>query len=222
MIGPIAPLLPKMGNCCSGELMMAIRAWLHSPSRSPGFGHLCRWRSRLRRRPETKKRSKQEQQEIEQVVKLVDGVMAGQPAPADITMTLDPFFMKSQEQRTFVPFVLNVKNAPADRRGHVRARRQSGRHARPEGEEGRVPVGRHPLHSRRPAHRRQRQAQARVHGDRRHLRRLHRVQGAPPREGAEDPGGQDGRAQDADHGAGLPQRRARDQHASWSPTRSTC
>lgn len=59
-----------------------------------------------------KKRSKQEQQEIEQVVKLVDGVMAGQPAPSDITMTVEPFFMKSQEQRTFVPFVLTVNNAP--------------------------------------------------------------------------------------------------------------
>ena len=59
-----------------------------------------------------KKRSKQEQAEIEQVVKLVDGVMAGQPAPADITMSLEPFFMKSAEQRTFVPFVLSVKNAP--------------------------------------------------------------------------------------------------------------
>ena len=63
-------------------------------------------------KPDTKKRSKQEQQEIETVVKLVDGVMAGQPAPTDITMTLEPFFMKSQEQRTFVPFVLTVNNAP--------------------------------------------------------------------------------------------------------------
>jgi hypothetical protein len=63
-------------------------------------------------KPDTKKRSKQEQQEIETVVKLVDGVMAGQPAPSDITMTLEPFFMKSQEQRTFVPFVLTVANAP--------------------------------------------------------------------------------------------------------------
>jgi hypothetical protein len=61
---------------------------------------------------DNKKRSKQEQQEIEQLVKLVDGVMAGQPAPTDITMTLEPFFMKSQEQRTFVPFVLSVNNAP--------------------------------------------------------------------------------------------------------------
>jgi hypothetical protein len=59
-----------------------------------------------------RKRNKQEQQEIEQVVKLVDGVMAGQPAPTDITMSLEPFFMKSQEARTFVPFVLTVNNAP--------------------------------------------------------------------------------------------------------------
>jgi hypothetical protein len=60
-----------------------------------------------------RKRNKQEQQEIEQVVKLVDGVMAGQPAPTDITMSIEPFFMKSQEARTFVPFVLTVNNAPA-------------------------------------------------------------------------------------------------------------
>jgi hypothetical protein len=61
---------------------------------------------------DTKKRSKQEQQEIEQLVKTVDGVMAGQPAPSDVQMTLTPFFLKSQEQRTFVPFVLDVKGGP--------------------------------------------------------------------------------------------------------------
>lgn len=60
-----------------------------------------------------KKRSKQEQQEIEQLVKLVDGVMAGQTAPADIQLAIEPFFLKSQEQRTFVPFVLSVTGAPA-------------------------------------------------------------------------------------------------------------
>jgi hypothetical protein len=38
--------------------------------------------------------------------------MAGQPAPTDVTMSIEPFFMKSQEARTFVPFVLNVNNAP--------------------------------------------------------------------------------------------------------------
>jgi hypothetical protein len=59
------------------------------------------------------KRSKQEQQEIAQVVKVVDAVMAGEPAPGDIQMSLTPFFLKSQEQRTFVPFVLTVNGAPA-------------------------------------------------------------------------------------------------------------
>lgn len=64
-------------------------------------------------KPNTQKRSKQEQVEIEQLVKLVDGVMAGQPAPADVQMMLTPFFLKSQEQRTFVPFSLTVTGAPA-------------------------------------------------------------------------------------------------------------
>lgn len=63
-------------------------------------------------KPDTKKRSKQEQQEIEQLVKTVDAVMAGQPAPTDIQFALTPFFLKSQEQRTFVPFTLDVKGAP--------------------------------------------------------------------------------------------------------------
>jgi hypothetical protein len=64
-------------------------------------------------KPDTKKRSKQEQQEIEQIVKAVDGVMAGQPAPTDIGMSITPYFLKSQEARTFVPFVLDVTDAPA-------------------------------------------------------------------------------------------------------------
>jgi hypothetical protein len=59
-----------------------------------------------------KKRSKQEQAEIELLVKTVDGVMAGQPAPGDITMSIETFFMKSQESRTFVPLVISLKNAP--------------------------------------------------------------------------------------------------------------
>jgi hypothetical protein len=63
-------------------------------------------------KPDTRKRSKQEQAEIEQVVKVVDAVMAGEPAPSDVQMTLSPFFLKSQEQRTFVPFVLDMKGAP--------------------------------------------------------------------------------------------------------------
>ena len=64
-------------------------------------------------KPDTKKRNKQEQQEIEAIVKVVDGVMAGQPAPTDIQMAITPYFLKSQEPRTFVPFVIDVKGAPA-------------------------------------------------------------------------------------------------------------
>ena len=64
-------------------------------------------------KPDTKKRNKQEQKEIEEIVKVVDGAMAGQPAPTDIQMTITPYFLKSQEPRTFVPFVLDVKGAPA-------------------------------------------------------------------------------------------------------------
>ncbi|MEZ5287065.1 MAG: hypothetical protein R2712_20115 [Vicinamibacterales bacterium] len=63
-------------------------------------------------KPDTKKRSKEEQREIEQVVKLVDGVMAGEAAPTDIQMSITPYFLKSQEERTFVPFVLDVTGAP--------------------------------------------------------------------------------------------------------------
>ncbi|MGH9384456.1 MAG: hypothetical protein ACRD2N_09245 [Vicinamibacterales bacterium] len=59
-----------------------------------------------------KKRSKQEQVEIEQLVKIVDGVMGGQATPTDVKMSIEPYFMKSQEVRTFVPFVLSVMEAP--------------------------------------------------------------------------------------------------------------
>jgi hypothetical protein len=64
-------------------------------------------------KPSTQKRNKQEQAEIEQLVKMVDGTIAGQPAPTDIQMTITPFFLKSQEQRTFVPFAMTVTGAPA-------------------------------------------------------------------------------------------------------------
>lgn len=67
------------------------------------------------------RRSKQEQAEIEQLVKLVDGAMDGQPAPTDIQMEITPYFLKSQEERTFVPFVLTVTGAPkADAALYVR------------------------------------------------------------------------------------------------------
>lgn len=64
-------------------------------------------------KPDKKKRSKQEQAEIELIVKTIDGAMAGLPTPNDIEMKITPYFLKSQEPRTFVPFVLEVKGAPA-------------------------------------------------------------------------------------------------------------
>ena len=64
-------------------------------------------------KPDKKKRSKQEQAEIELIVKTIDGAMAGQPTPNDIEMKITPYFLKSQEPRTFVPFVLETKGAPA-------------------------------------------------------------------------------------------------------------
>jgi hypothetical protein len=63
-------------------------------------------------KPDKKKRNKQEQAEIELIVKTIDGAMAGLPTPNDIEMKMTPYFLKSQEPRTFVPFVLEVKGAP--------------------------------------------------------------------------------------------------------------
>ena len=54
-----------------------------------------------------KKRSKQERDEIETLVKLLDGAIAGEPAPTDVQMKIEPVFLKSQEARIFVPFTLD-------------------------------------------------------------------------------------------------------------------
>ncbi len=57
-----------------------------------------------------KKRNKQEQQDIEALVKLVDGVNMGQQqAPADLAVTWDSnHFVKGQDGKTYVPFTINV------------------------------------------------------------------------------------------------------------------
>jgi hypothetical protein len=59
-----------------------------------------------------KKRSKQEKEEIETVVKMVDAAMAGQPAPSDVQMKIAPVFLKSQEARNFVPFTIEMTGIP--------------------------------------------------------------------------------------------------------------
>ena len=58
-----------------------------------------------------KKRSKQEQQDIEALVKVVDGVSTGgqQQPPADLTVNWDSnHFVKGQDGKTYVPFTINI------------------------------------------------------------------------------------------------------------------
>lgn len=57
-----------------------------------------------------KKRNKQEQQDIETLAKLVDGVSMGQQqAPADLAITWDTnHFVKGQDGKTYVPFTIHI------------------------------------------------------------------------------------------------------------------
>lgn len=57
-----------------------------------------------------KKRNKQEQQDIEALVKLVDGASMGQQqAPADISVAWDSsHFVKGQDGKTYVPFTVTI------------------------------------------------------------------------------------------------------------------
>jgi hypothetical protein len=66
----------------------------------------------LAQRGNDRNRNRQEREEIETLVKLIDGVMAGGEAPQDISFKITPYFLKSQEARTFVPFSLEVMGAP--------------------------------------------------------------------------------------------------------------
>lgn len=66
----------------------------------------------LAQRGNDRNRNRQERDEIEALVKAVDGVMAGGEAQSDIQFKLTPYFLKSQEARTFVPFTLEVEGAP--------------------------------------------------------------------------------------------------------------
>ena len=97
-----------------------------------------------------KKRSKQEKEEIETIVKMVDAAMAGQPAPSDVQMKIAPVFLKSQEARNFVPFSIELTGLPQkDAVLYIRVVDPT-REGRPQ-EEGRVPVGRRALRAGRAA-----------------------------------------------------------------------
>jgi hypothetical protein len=52
-----------------------------------------------------------QRQEIQALVKIVDAAMAGQPAPTDITGTLQPYFLKALDNKTYVPFTILVDPA---------------------------------------------------------------------------------------------------------------
>ena len=86
----------RVGTVCLAILMSVSLAAQQAPAKK-----------------DEKKRSKQELAELEQIIKLVDGVMAGQPAPTDVQLSLEPYFLKSVEPRSFVPFVLTVVSPPA-------------------------------------------------------------------------------------------------------------
>ncbi len=54
-----------------------------------------------------RERSKQEQQDIDALVKLVDGVSKGQPAPSDVPMTWESnHFVRGADASTYVPFTV--------------------------------------------------------------------------------------------------------------------
>jgi hypothetical protein len=57
---------------------------------------------------EDKKLQEAQQKEIQGLVKLVDGAVAGQPAPADFPIQFQNDFLKAQEGRTYVPFTLTI------------------------------------------------------------------------------------------------------------------
>jgi hypothetical protein len=56
-----------------------------------------------------KKRNKQEQLDIETLVKTVDGAAMGQPAPTDVSIKWESnHFVKGQDGKTYIPFTLVV------------------------------------------------------------------------------------------------------------------
>ena len=131
-----------------------------------------------------KKRSGQEREEIEVLVKVVDGAMAGQTAPSDVQMKIEPVFLKSQEARIFVPFTLDVSGFPAGKDAALYIRVVDP--AQPVDPKKKIEYPWDDVHF-VPAAQLGRHAGApepRLHGQARHLRRLRPDQGAGAGEGA--------------------------------------
>lgn len=53
--------------------------------------------------------SREQRQEVQMLVRLLDDITKGQPAPSDFTVTWHNDFLKAQEGRTYVPFTLTLE-----------------------------------------------------------------------------------------------------------------
>jgi len=72
--------------------------------------------TKIDNKKEPPKRSKTEQQDVEALVRLVDGVTTGQAAPSDYSLAWESnHFVKGQEGVTYLPFTLNVDKSLASK-----------------------------------------------------------------------------------------------------------
>jgi hypothetical protein len=62
-------------------------------------------------RKDERKLERAQQQELQALIKLVDEIAAGQPAPADLPVSLHNDFLKALEGKTYVPFTVTVDPA---------------------------------------------------------------------------------------------------------------
>ncbi len=60
-----------------------------------------------------KNQEKAQKEEIGAVLKAADALAAGQPTPADFTLTMTSDYLKAQEGRTYVPFTVSIPAEPA-------------------------------------------------------------------------------------------------------------
>jgi hypothetical protein len=88
-------------------------------------GHVSLSLNAQDKKPQAKKPTKQEQEDINSLVKLVDGIASGQPAPpADPTVKVtwtQNHFLKASDGKTFTPFTLRVEGLSPAVAMYVRA-----------------------------------------------------------------------------------------------------
>ncbi len=89
------------------------------------------------------KLDKDQQKEVQTVVKIVDDVLAGQPAPADVPLTLNYHFLKSSDaaRRTFMPVTITFPQGTLTNSSLVYFLRVVGRSAQPAGDPPKASAG---------------------------------------------------------------------------------